>query len=341
MRSYWKSIGAIIGFVTYSGVTHGITFDEAKIDIDGYIKADARFVSGDVEYNDYWVGHGIPLAEGLSTYRMFIKESRFGIRYKDSGFQAYMEADLFGSSTKEIEPRIRHLYVKNEHWLVGHTWSNVMNLHAYPESVSFGGPMNGEAFIRHSQVRLTYHGLSLSLENPEQSENPSRDEVPDFTARYQWNNRFGNLSVATLLTHVKDSSVDEVVNANFLAGRISLGATCDLRLQYSQGNSGRYVSPGLTKYVSETDEASGNASLEEIEAFTAGVQYKFSPLSRMNAYYGYSHAEQQNKRTRHYAINYFATLREDVTLALEAGQFDLAHADRKSDYYQLAFIYAY
>ncbi|PIE39254.1 MAG: hypothetical protein CSA53_02410, partial [Gammaproteobacteria bacterium] len=55
--------------------------DNDTITFGGYIKADARYVSGDVAYRDFWIGAGTPLAESKSQFKIFANETRFNAKY--------------------------------------------------------------------------------------------------------------------------------------------------------------------------------------------------------------------------------------------------------------------
>lgn len=323
----------------YASSSEAISY-EGEFDVSGYIKLDSRLVSGTVAYSDYWVGTGRALESKANNFNMSVKESRINIGYRQKELYGNLQVDFYGEGGNEVvsnsyEPRIRELYFTYKNVLFGQTWSNLVNVYAYPESVSFGGPMNGEVFVRQAQVRVGVGGFSFALENPEATgDEGADDELPDLTLRYQWDTQFANLSVAALASKISGDEVDATATAMFLAGRINLGRRMDVRFQYSTGHSGRYVSPGLTDFLI-------NDELESIEAYVAGVQYRPTASVRTNIYLGHSEAEIQQRETLHAASNVFYELEAGFTVAAEIGQYKLKHLEKQSNYFQLAFILPY
>ncbi len=311
-----------------------------QLSFTGYIKADTRMVDGEVGYTDFWIAKADALESSQRNVGLFIKESRLQVQYEYSDFRAHLDIDLFGEDGNEVvsnsyDSRIRQLYFTYKNVLAGQTWTNLTNVYAYPESVSFGGPLNGQVFIRQSQIRYTIAGFAVALENPENNGTQNQqDSLPDFTARYQWDSRHAHLSVASLVSRLKSDEYDGTAIAWFLAGRITFGGIGDIRFQYSNGNSGRYVSPGLSTFNVEN-------KLEDIQAYTVGARINLKGGSRINAYVGYSETDIQNTETQHQAINYFYNVAKGFTAGFEVGTFELGHVDKRSKYYQVALTYKF
>lgn len=311
--------------------------DMGEFDVGGYIKLDTRLVSGDVAYSDYWIGKAQALETQVDTFKMSAKESRVNIGYERNDLYGTLRMDFYGKGGNEVvsnsyQPRIRELYFTYKNLLFGQTWSNAINPYAYPEAVSFGGPMNGEVFARQPQIRVSYKGLSVAMENPKATGDADADDgLPDLTIRYQWDSDVGHLSVAALGSKLSGDEIDETATAVFLAGRIHLGLKMDVRFQYNTGHSGRYVSPGLTDFLVMGE-------LESVDAYVMGAQYRASDSVRTNIYIGHSEAEIQKRETSHAAANVFYDLDAGFTVAGEVGRYELKHQKKRSNYFQLAFI---
>lgn len=60
-----------------------------------FIKADARYVSGDLNCQDYWIGNN-PEAVDTSKLGLNIKETRFNMSYNHDDWTGFFEFDFYG-----------------------------------------------------------------------------------------------------------------------------------------------------------------------------------------------------------------------------------------------------
>ncbi len=238
------------------------TSDTDAVSFGGFIKIDARHVSGDVAYQDAWYGAGLAtaLTESKSTTSLFAKESRFNMKYTHGDVMGFIELDFFGGGGNEVisnsvHPRLRHAFIKYDQFLVGQTWTTLMNTSALAETLDFAGPINGGVFARQTQVRYTNGGLQLSLENPESYKgDASQDSIPDFIAKYTFKGDWGNVSVAGVVRQLNTSDVAAVLTSDAVA-------KVDRVFTETNGvvtDNGAYSTTNPTGYRDAADAVAGN-----------------------------------------------------------------------------------
>ncbi|MGB3725998.1 MAG: DcaP family trimeric outer membrane transporter, partial [Glaciecola sp.] len=278
-----------------------------KVTMGGYAKVDVRHVSGDVAYQDYWLGN-FPggVATDTSHTGFNVRESRLNFKVQHNDISAVVEMDFYGGDGNEVvsnstNPRLRHFYINYKNWMIGQNWSTFMPLAALPEALDFGGPHVGEVFIRQTQIRYTTGNWQFAIENPETNgdgdngtsssavgvtgANADKDEsIPDFVARYNHKADWGQVSVGTLFRKVDQGGIDETAIAANVSGRIKTVGKDDFRFQISVGEPGRYVSAALTPdIVLNADE---QTVVEETTAFTVAYRHFWNESTRSTIFYG-------------------------------------------------------
>jgi len=200
-----------------------------SVKFGGYAKLDAI-------YDDN--GHGaqfanfatIPLegsvANGRSgQFNIHARQSRLNMETRTptglGELKTFLEVDFFGSARGNANTtngeglQLRQAYGQVGRFLAGQTWSNFMDLDAYPESLDYIGPA-GLTFVRQAQIRytdtltdnLTY---AFAVESPQADFAPdtvpdtdvNASNVPDFTAKLQYKDTFGHLALRGLARKVK------------------------------------------------------------------------------------------------------------------------------------------
>ena len=319
--------------------------EEDKVAFGGYIKIDARHINGDVAYQDAWYGAGLAgtLTESKSQTRMFANESRFNMKYTHGEVMGFIELDFFGGGGNEIvsnsiHPRLRHAFIKYDNFLVGQTWSTLMNTSAIPETLDFAGPVNGGVFVRQAQVRYTNGGLQLSLENPESDKgDASEDSIPDFIAKYTFKGDWGNVSVAGLARQLNTTTGESESSIGYsIAGRINASGKNDLRFQYSGGEVGRYVG-----VVSGRDLV--GTEVEETDSYSVAYRHFLTEDLRANVAYGHAKADISGLESTQISINVMKSLTKQLTVGVEVGNYEANNNDDRrdvdSDYVQLSLKY--
>lgn len=272
--------------------------------VTGFVKADALWtgtpdgvIDGSSAGRDFYIPSTIPVngEDEDVVFDAHMKQSRFQFgtdTLLDSGdkISSRFEVDFYGSITgnerisNTYAPVLRHAYVTYKNWLVGQTWSNVMNVSSLPEAVDFIGTTDGTTFVRQPQLRYTAGGFSVSVENPETTvtdyETGARIEaddssIPDFTARYTLGGDWGNFVIAGLLRELKytttgENKIDDSKWTGFisLSGKWNIFSRDDIRWMLNFGNIGRYGG------LNFSNEAAVNAkgeleSIDGVQGFIA------------------------------------------------------------------------
>ena len=215
--------------------------------------------------------------------RVHARESRIGVKYKNEIYgkelSAVIEGDFYGGGTNSpsgsekisnsVSFRLRQAYISYNHWVVGQTWSNYVDVKSFPETLDFSNE-TGQAFIRQGQIRFhhkinNFH-LSYSLENPETdvyiledmfqegTEFQTVDPMLDLTAKAKYQASWGHLSLQVVSRkqeiHVNANSVSDTSYGVGGSGKIGLTSDDTLKFHYSQGD-------GIGRYIQEAAGSSG------------------------------------------------------------------------------------
>jgi len=314
--------------------------NEDKISFGGYIKADARYVDGEVGYRDFWLGAGTATAGAdQSRVRLFANESRFNMKYTHGDVMGFIELDFWGGGGNEIvsnsaNPRLRHAFIKYKNYVVGQTWTTFMNTSAIPETADFAGPAMGLAFIRQGQVRYTSGNLQVSLENPfTHGGDASQNDLPDVVAKYNFKGDWGNVSVAGLARQLQTAGGGrENAFGYSVAGRLKTVGKDDLRFQVHGGNVGRYVG-----VVSATDVVGNDA--EDSTAYLVAYRHFWSEDLRSTVAYASAENDDKTWESSQWSVNLFKSLTKQLSVGVEVGNYSLDSSDADSDFVQLTAKY--
>ena len=316
--------------------------EEDKIAFGGYIKVDARHVTGDVAYRDFWLGAGVAsVGADKSQTRIFANETRFNMKYTHGEAMGFIELDFWGGGGSETisnsaNPRIRHAFIKYKDVLVGQTWTTFMNTSAIPETADFAGPAMGLAFVRQGQVRYTMGDFQVSLENPfTAGGDGTEDSIPDVVAKYTFKGDWGNVSVAALGRQFNTTLGNTETGVGYsIAGRINTFGKDDLRVQVHGGNVGRYV--GTT---SANDVVGEEA--EDTTAYIVAYRHFWSEDLRSTVAYANAEADISGAESSQWSVNLFKNLTKQLAVGVEVGNFEVDKTGHKgdSDYAQLTLKY--
>lgn len=321
-----------------SASSNNTMIGNTRINIGGYVKFDAI-------YSDYSeTAGGIPQGRGRAFYIPGVipvgnasdhdsatdfqaRETRVHLGtntdFGEDSVKTYVEIDFYGEEfdantgngerlVNSADLRLRHAYLEwdtgdGNQWLFGQTWSNFMDLGAYPETLDFVGPAEGITFVRQAQVRWTHGGLSMSVENPQTTATKAggarvstdTSKLPDFTARYAMplGNHNGHLSGSMLLRQLRAdgplSNDKTFAYGVSFSGRFNINSSNNLRFQANYGDGiGRYL--GLNTANAAVIKANG--SLDTITAWGGYVafQHKWSKQWRSNLVYSQFSADNEH-----------------------------------------------
>lgn len=278
--------------------------------VGGYIKVDAihdigMTRSGNGE--DFGLFAAIPLEGSVeeqkgSHTRIHARQTRLNLtatKQTERGpLKAFIEGDFYGTNgsqntTNASEFRLRHAFFELDGFKAGHTWSNYMDLAAYPESLDFIGPA-GNTLLRQAQLRYTHtdehkNQYSISLENPQSdfNSNPgntgadsSLDKGVDVVAAAKLNYDFGHLMFKGALRQLEEfndttnKSDKDYGYALAVSGKYNVGEKDDIRFQLAYGEGiGRYIFD-----LAVTSQSAGFTdnpnNLEKIDAWAGYASYR-------------------------------------------------------------------
>lgn len=291
----------------------GIKIGGTTLSFGGFIKADVMVGSG---------GNGTRNAYSTGLPRNFATAANSDVSDWKTGFSARESRFSFGTKTEDVaghtlttylemdfnqdqnglgnetvsnsySPRMRQAYGSWNNWDFGQTYTTFTDLAALPEILNQG---KMAAFIYTTQPMIRYNmaapggKIMVSLENPEDSfqSDPfnSYDDqsYPDLAVRYQIRGNYGFYSVAGVLRHFEDDTIDETktTGAVSLSARIPTIGRDDLRLQYSYGALGRYM--GLLTYPDLDLGAQAGGKVDPLKTFGATAAYRhfWTPSWRSN-----------------------------------------------------------
>ncbi|GLS84950.1 DcaP family trimeric outer membrane transporter [Paraferrimonas haliotis] len=331
--------------------------NDRSLSFGGYVKADARYVSGDVAYGDQWLGNGTVLAEDASQFRIFANETRLNTKYTDGDVSGFVEMDFFGAGGNEVisnskGPRLRHAFVSYKGLLAGQTWTTYMNTSAIAETADFGTTMMGISFVRQGQIRYTMGAFQVALENPESygvntdastpKPDPKNDGLPDVIGKYTLNADWGNISISGVARQLNtDDGKSHTTIGGGIAGKINTFGKDDVRFQAHYGELGRYVGTTVAPDLY-------NGKAETTTAFNVAYRHFWTETMRSTAIYGYGKTDESNRKNTHWAVNVFDNLTPKLAVGFEVGEMNVndptqaVNNGKGSSYYgQFSMKYAF
>jgi len=217
-----------------------------------------------------------------------VRQSRFGMKadYPTSNgdVTGLLEFEWFGvgGDAGQTTPRLRHAWGTWKNLGAGQTWSNFMDADVFPNTIDYWGP-TGMIFYRNQQVRYTFplgeDELSFSIEDPDTALSvgrfrdedscdlpgspgntcgstvsdifQSKNDVPDFTARYRDNTDWGHWQIAGIARKLGYERLDNG-NSDYEFGWgfnassvINMFGRDNLKLQVAYGEGiGNYFNDG-------------------------------------------------------------------------------------------------
>jgi hypothetical protein len=313
--------------------------DTDAITFGGYVKVDARYVSGDVAYRDFWVGTATAQDDSSSQYKMNANESRFNLKYVHGDVTGFIEMDFLGGGGDErwsnsSHNRLRHAFINYKNVLAGQTWSTFMNTSALAETADFAGATLGIVFMRQTQIRYTNGNFQVSIENPETwGGDASQDTMPDIVARYNLKGDWGNVSFSGLSRTLTTSTGDsESAFGLSVAGRINSVGKDDFRFQLHKGELGRYVGLALAPDLT-------NDEVEDTTSYLVAYRHFWNESLRSTVMYGHAETDLSEAERSQWSVNLFTNFTKELAVGVEMGNFSLDESDKDSNYAQLSFKY--
>ena len=317
-RPYFKTLlaSSVLAALCCLPSAQAATLADTDVKFSGYLKVDAM-------YSDYSNGEGIGPARDIyipslvqtgaedddlgGRFDAHAKQSRFRFTTTtpvndEDAITGVIEFDFLLTSdgnervSNSYVPRLRHAFIKYKEWLIGQTWSTIMDLRSLVESVDFIGTTDGVAFARQSQIRYTSNGFEVALENPETTVGTTSaaqittddNSVPDLILTYTKNTDWGHFKVGGLFRQLAYETGGQDYSDTGIgisvSSRIKFGNGDDIRIQVASGSGlGRYVGVNAANGVFLDDE--GNFDAIDVTAITLAYRHLWSENARTNIIY--------------------------------------------------------
>ena len=300
----------------------------------GFLKANARYVEGNIAFQDSWTGGG-SVTESAKRSQFSAAESRFNFSANQGDVRGFAEIDFAGSSqgnavfSNSYSPRLRHAYIEYQGVTAGQTWSTMVNSSTFAETADLGGPLVGQTMVRQALVRYQNEHWQFALENPytygttEQSRatekqwiDPSNDYVPDAVIRYDQQGDWGNVSVSSLLRYLDPEDSAQFGAGVSVAAKLHTFGKDDLRLQLHYGNLGRYVGTDAARDII-------NGELETTRSAMVAYRHFWTHATRSSLFYGHTTTEVEQTDRFHIGANIFTNLTPVLALGFELGRYQI------------------
>jgi hypothetical protein len=185
-----------------------------------------------------------------------VRQSRLGVKSFTptslGELKTIFEFELFGTGVDAGQTtfRLRHAWGELGSWGAGQTWSPFMDIDVFPNSIEYWGP-NGMVFFRNIQLRWTPvdgdNVFMVALERPgasgdggvysdrvELSGIRSRFPLPDVSAQFRMNRKWGHLQVAGIVRRIEWD--DTLADAFDLSGsETGWGVNVSTNLKFGKG----------------------------------------------------------------------------------------------------------
>ena len=290
-----------------------------KIKFGGYVKADFMADIGSAYGADFVKHATIPLDNSneddqSNEFNAHARQTRLSVTTTtptDIGdIKVFAEVDFYGSEGSELvtnphAPELRQAYGQVGGLLAGQTWTNFVDLAAWPDSLDFRG-VAGTTVMRQAQIRYSGDvndqglGYSVSLENPfSDYTSDSGDTVtgseryPDLVGALTQKADWGHVSLRGVL---RDISVENTTDSTdeselgyglSLTSKIKVGDKDNFKFRVAYGDGlGRYLYDVAT---SAKGASYNNDTLETNKVFGgyAAYQHHWTDTLRSNLIGGY------------------------------------------------------
>lgn len=300
----------------------------------GFLKANARFVDGNIAYQDSWTGGG-SIAEPAKRTQFSAAESRFNVGVTHGGVKGFAEIDFSGSAqgnaafSNSYSPRLRHAYISYEGLTAGQTWSTMVNTSTFAETADLGVPLAGQTMVRQALVRYSTDNWQFALENPYtygtqagsteatiKWVDTSNDYIPDAVIRYNQQGDWGNVSVSSLFRYLDPEDSAQFGAGVSVAAKLKTFGKDDIRLQLHYGNLGRYVGTDAARDMI-------NGVIEQTTSAMFAYRHFWTERTRSSVFYGHTITKEEQTDRFHAGVNVFTNLTPVLALGFEVGRYQI------------------
>lgn len=301
-----------------------------EVTVSGYVKGDVIY-DFNQDLGDMFDPSEIKYDAPKGKIRLHARQTRFRVLSKSDTsigqVRTMIEGDFFSGGTYgNTDFRLRHAWGEwdmTPNWTfgAGQTNRNFMSLITGINTVDFNGPAGLIGVSRIGQVRLTYrdgpHTVAFSIEDPSGSKElgspawtPMKDDIPDFTGRYQYDAPGGSqflfsAAIRDFSTrHWGDAKGDSALGWVIQGGaNINLAdvATFSAGVIYGEG-VGNYLVGNAPAYW--VNPVTGTVKTIEAMGVFAGVGIPVTDATSVNFGWGWTTADK--KAVKHAATNFKA-----------------------------------
>jgi hypothetical protein len=284
---------------------------ESSFKIGGYAKVDAiidpRMAGNPDQFVTSSIPIGVPSGADTSSFNLHVRQTRFNVDFRrptsKGPLRVFLEADFFGSDGP-TGFRMRHAYGQALNLLAGWTWSTLVDVDAFPDTLD-NMTTNGASKTRQPQVRYTVpikggNSLAFAAEKPNAEINiPGVSNVnpyPDGVVRFRHENTWGHVQFAGVFRQIGAAS--QSLNTKqyvfgsgaALTGGFKVFERDSLVFDASYGN-------GMAHYIDVISglglDAAVNATRTGLVALPAfgsygGFQHRWSKSLRSTVTYGFA-----------------------------------------------------
>jgi len=293
-----------IGYISIPGT-------ESSFKIGGYAKMDAivdlRLAGDPDQFRTSSIPINAPSGLETSSFNLHVRQTRFNVDIRRPGprgdTRVFVEADFFGSGGATAF-RMRHAYGQAHNLLVGWTWSTLVDVDAFPDSLDNMGS-NGLSKTRQPQVRYTLplkRGNSLAFGVEKSSSEISIDGVtnvtrfPDLIARYRHENKLGHVQLGTVFRQIGGAS--QSLNSTLtvfgwgvkLSGGIKLFEKDSFVFETEYGDGMAHYIDVISGLGLDAAPRNSQTPLAALPAFggDGGYQHRWSKTLRSTVAYGFA-----------------------------------------------------
>jgi hypothetical protein len=317
----------------------------------GYVKLNGVFDFNGIVDNYDFITYDIPVPKELPGQKRIYLDAHQSRLYtevlgsiKGKPMRMYVEVDFY---SENYYPHLRQAYAQYNGFLLGQTWTTLMDLEATPNTIDFEGP-NSEIALRTPMIRYSFKisnafsmQSALELPNPSMTYGPpltsTYQYVPDIIANIKFHGKWGHLQTGGVYRNlsVLDTLNNKTENTpgfgGMFSGVFNIGKKDNFMFQFAYGK-------GISNYIQDISGVGLDAVPEYdsnqipiMKAVVSGggyisYQHFWHPNWNSTVVYGITKVntllvrqgqESPYQLGQYFAVNLFWTILPPLTIATE------------------------
>ncbi|MBE9483215.1 MAG: hypothetical protein IMY74_00120 [Bacteroidetes bacterium] len=320
-----------------------------QLGFGGYVKLTGAFDFNGIVHSYDFITYDIPVENrNLGEKRIYFDAHQSRVyaeilgNVKGNPIRFYLETDFY---SEHYYPRLRHAYGQYKGFLIGQTWTTMMDLDATPNTIDFEGPNSSVAF-RAPMIRYTLNisnafKMMTSLELPEVSMtyghglSSSYQYAPDVILVFRFQAERGHLQAGGVFRTMAYADSTRNDQKTVFGGGAAISGLFKLTKKDNFMFQG-VIGKGIAKYVQDIygvgldavpdDDKYNRRNMKAVRVggFYFGYQHYWCTKLNSTLVYGFTkvHAghtyPQQDYHLGQYAsINLFWNILPSMTMAIE------------------------